>query len=226
MYLTIFQDKFATKNVFEVFSADGTRHVCQFPRIKIPDHKNENPEKVESISEILSPLKDNCLIFGQGWWTYEFCYNKHVRQFHLGPKNIEADYILGVAQEENQVSETLHKLYYPVFYQEGDICNINNKRRTTEVRFYCSPSANRPSIKSITEPGSCNYQLEIETDLICKHHIYKPILNSVNQISCISLLETNDFVSTQIIESESSTQQSKTNSFLGFKPILIKNEQI
>jgi protein OS-9 len=31
-------------------------------------------------------MEDNCLYFISGWWSYSFCYNQGVRQFHPLPR--------------------------------------------------------------------------------------------------------------------------------------------
>ncbi len=42
-------------------------------------------------------LEGKCFYRQKGWWTYEFCYKSHVRQFHmdLNSKKITEEYMLG-----------------------------------------------------------------------------------------------------------------------------------
>ena len=35
--------------------------------------------------ELLKDMEDQCMYFVSGWWSYSFCYNKHVKQFHQLP---------------------------------------------------------------------------------------------------------------------------------------------
>eukprot|EP00466_Bigelowiella_natans_P011298 jgi/Bigna1/87274/estExt_fgenesh1_pg.C_180144 len=35
------------------------------------------------VPKLLKPLRQQCIYMNQGWWNYEFCYNEHVRQFHM-----------------------------------------------------------------------------------------------------------------------------------------------
>ncbi|TBU35853.1 glucosidase II beta subunit-like protein-domain-containing protein [Dichomitus squalens] len=57
----------------------------------IPPPPQENPVVEEPASEVatpvhswslLQPLSGTCLYHRQGWFTYSYCHNSHVRQFH------------------------------------------------------------------------------------------------------------------------------------------------
>ena len=32
--------------------------------------------------ELLRPLEGNCMFLNNGWWTYAFCHNRYIKQFH------------------------------------------------------------------------------------------------------------------------------------------------
>ncbi|GJP47106.1 hypothetical protein CLOM_g6341 [Closterium sp. NIES-68] len=40
-----------------------------------------------------------CFYRQDGWWTYEFCYKKHIRQMHIeqqdGENKVTMDFVLG-----------------------------------------------------------------------------------------------------------------------------------
>ncbi|XP_018854686.1 uncharacterized protein LOC109016767 isoform X2 [Juglans regia] len=38
--------------------------------------------KLKTPNELLEILKDRCFIRQEGWWSYEFCYQKKLRQVH------------------------------------------------------------------------------------------------------------------------------------------------
>ena len=42
-------------------------------------------KKKQSIQEMMLTLKGFCSTKQTGWWVYEWCFQKHVRQFHLEP---------------------------------------------------------------------------------------------------------------------------------------------
>lgn len=73
-------------------------YLCRIPRIKKLDKTaviNETMSKAEEEKELarasdrgwelLSGMQDNCIYFIGGWWSYQFCYNEGVRQFHQLP---------------------------------------------------------------------------------------------------------------------------------------------
>ncbi|OWM89084.1 hypothetical protein CDL15_Pgr023930 [Punica granatum] len=40
----------------------------------------------------------------EGWWSYEFCYQKQLRQFHLEDEKVVQEFVLGVYDEEATVA--------------------------------------------------------------------------------------------------------------------------
>lgn len=76
---------------------DGWNYLCRVPRIKKQEGAgvNETLSKAEEEKELarasdrgwelLSGMQDNCIYFIGGWWSYQFCYNEGVRQFHQLP---------------------------------------------------------------------------------------------------------------------------------------------
>lgn len=78
----------------ELLYLHGTPYVCQIPVIA-PSPHNETSEREARAAErqelaratdrgweLLKGLEDNCLYFVSGWWSYRFCYNSEVTQFH------------------------------------------------------------------------------------------------------------------------------------------------
>lgn len=128
----------------------------------------------------------NCLTGGTGWWKYEFCYGRYVRQYHLD-KDGETSLILGF------FDETAHKDWIKInshkrpkakgsrtqlthFYQRGSLCDKTGKKRQTEVKLKCLENSASPSTVSLylLEPQTCHYILGVESPLICD------ILNKAN----------------------------------------------
>nr|GFD60541.1 hypothetical protein [Tanacetum cinerariifolium] len=35
--------------------------------------------------ELLEGMRGNCIYYLSGWWSYSFCYNNEVKQFHQLP---------------------------------------------------------------------------------------------------------------------------------------------
>ena len=38
---------------------------------------------VSKARKLLEPMSQNCLFKTKDWWTYEFCYGRTVKQFHM-----------------------------------------------------------------------------------------------------------------------------------------------
>ncbi|KAJ1653913.1 Protein OS-9 [Dispira simplex] len=58
--------------------------------------------QIERGLSLLSRSPPDCVIYIQGWWTYEYCPRSHVRQYHYakddppdGKKQVNFDYVLG-----------------------------------------------------------------------------------------------------------------------------------
>ncbi|KAJ3105899.1 Protein OS-9 [Phlyctochytrium planicorne] len=101
-------------------ASTGNTYLCHVPP---PLETAEEPSKADSPDEkrktiksalaLLEPLsKQSCLYYVHNWWTYEFCHNQHVRQFHQRTKEEEQanpdqkqDYILGRFSETTNVEK-------------------------------------------------------------------------------------------------------------------------
>ncbi|KAL4715309.1 hypothetical protein ACJJTC_004761 [Scirpophaga incertulas] len=123
---------------------------------------------------------ENCLNGGTGWWKYEFCYGKHVAQYHVGRGGDRTTLRLGTFDEAAHlqwVQENRGKAPKPLgqrtsishFYSGGDICDKTGKPRQTEVKLKCFENSSTPAQVSmyLLEPRTCHYILGVESPLIC-----------------------------------------------------------
>ncbi|KFX88828.1 hypothetical protein O988_08877, partial [Pseudogymnoascus sp. VKM F-3808] len=75
----------------------STPHLCSIPRPPVAE-RNLTSEAIHKASlavelsranthgwELLSPLGGSCLYYTSGWWSYKFCYNDSITQFHAAP---------------------------------------------------------------------------------------------------------------------------------------------
>ncbi|XP_064595061.1 protein OS-9-like [Liolophura sinensis] len=170
----------------------GQQYQCSFP-----DHSQQEKQKQEEeklaveigIPELLRPLETGpCLIKVKDWWTYEFCYGKHVRQYHLEDGLITGDIIyLGLFESEfdwnnNEVSsKNKNRLnrYHSQHYGNGSKCDLTQEPRKTEVRFLCEEGSG-DYIARIDEPETCVYILTVHTTKICHHPDLRPKSHSHN----------------------------------------------
>lgn len=76
---------------------DSTTFLCDLPLIKTASSTTEDntttalspaEEEKERLRarkkgwELLRPLEGNCMFLNNGWWTYAFCHNRYIKQFH------------------------------------------------------------------------------------------------------------------------------------------------
>ncbi|XP_068632451.1 endoplasmic reticulum lectin 1 isoform X2 [Battus philenor] len=139
---------------------------------KVPDFTGDSP-----IEAFLNG--ENCLNGGTGWWKYEFCYGKHVVQYHVDRTGEKTSVLLGKFNEEAHlewIKENRGKAPKPVvrtsishFYSGGDICDKTGKPRQTEVKMKCLENSSRPAQVSLylLEPRTCHYILGVESRLVC-----------------------------------------------------------
>lgn len=121
-----------------------------------------------------------CLTGGTGWWKYEFCYGKYVKQFHIDKIGGTTSIIVGTFDEDahkeylithpekrpkpkSQRKQIIH------FYSKGSLCDKTGKPRNVEVVLKCVENAQSSSAVSLylVEPSTCNYVLGVESPLIC-----------------------------------------------------------
>jgi endoplasmic reticulum lectin 1 len=170
-----------TKQIDDLFGkSDDTDKPRSFPKL------STFPDDTSQIENFLEGK--NCLTGGTGWWKYEFCYGKYVRQFHVDKFGSKTSILLGVFDDK------IHKEFLqshpekrpkPVgqrkqivhFYSGGSTCDKTGQQRQTEVILKCLENA--PSRTTVSlyllEPKVCSYILGIESPLICD------ILDKVNE---------------------------------------------
>lgn len=111
---------------------------------------------------------------GSGWWKFELCFGKHVRQYHkdtsiyLGYFDVEkhrewlekTPSARNKRKLENQISH---------FYTGGDVCDKTNQPRHVEVKLKCTDSVGAPDVIALylLEPRPCEYVLNVESSKIC-----------------------------------------------------------
>ncbi|XP_060677033.1 protein OS-9 isoform X1 [Hemiscyllium ocellatum] len=156
------------------------------------------------ISELLKPMHAApCLVKTKDWWTYEFCYGQHIKQYHTEDSEVKGDVMyLGFYESEfdwnNETAKASkqHKLkrYHSQTYVNGSKCDLNEKPREAEVRFMCEEGSG-DYIARVDEPQSCNYVLTVHTTRICHHPYLRPAVVSKPQpIRCQPALSPEQYV--------------------------------
>ncbi|XAR66833.1 hypothetical protein NMG60_11013182 [Bertholletia excelsa] len=190
---------------------NGEKFLCFLPKVeKVKSGKpvsqlntssliveTEKRTKLKTPDELLEVLKGRCFLRQEGWWSYEFCHQKHLRQFHLEEEKAVQEFILGLYDAEattayNQNLSDISTLkdprskdasqrYHAHQYTNGTICDLTNQPRETEVRFVCSEP--RAMISSITELSTCKYALTVQCPMLCKHPLFqeeRPVWHTIN----------------------------------------------
>ncbi|NXS50557.1 OS9 protein, partial [Balaeniceps rex] len=144
-----------------------------------------------------------CLYQTKDWWTYEFCYGKHIQQYHVEESEIKGDVLfLGYYQsafdwdDETAKASKQHRLkrYHSQSYVNGSRCDLTGRAREAEVRFLCEEGAG-DYIARVDEPQSCSYVLTVHTTRICHHPFLRPPAGAAPQpILCQPALSPAQYV--------------------------------
>uniref|UniRef100_A0A8C1DUV2 Endoplasmic reticulum lectin n=1 Tax=Cyprinus carpio carpio TaxID=630221 RepID=A0A8C1DUV2_CYPCA len=172
------------------------------------------------VPDLLKPMQTApCLVKTKDWWTYEFCYGQHIRQYHLEESEIKGDVLfLGYYDSEfDWTNETAkaskqHKLkrYHSQSYVNGSKCDLNGNPRETEVRFVCEEGSS-DYIARVDEPQSCRYVLTVHTSHTCQHPLLRPPSTAKPQgIVCqpaLSAQQYMDYVKAQVSDTKRKVEQ-------------------
>ncbi|CAL9073882.1 protein OS-9 homolog [Musa acuminata AAA Group] len=201
---------------------EGRNYNCFLPLIEETKHLRVTQENSSSIiteserkivfktpDELIEILNDKCFYRHEGWWTYEFCFRKHVKQLHVEDEKVVQEFILGMFDpdatadfNQNQSdfsivkdprSKDASQRYHAHQFTNGTICDLTNQPRETEVRFVCS----EPSvlISSIKEASTCKYVVTVQCPLLCKHPMFQqeqPMWHTIhcNEVGADSKIST------------------------------------
>ncbi|XP_023634544.1 protein OS-9 homolog [Capsella rubella] len=145
--------------------------------------------KLRTPDELLQSL-EKCIVRQEGWWSYEFCHEKYVRQVHTDDENkIVQEFLLGTFDPEatagfNQTvsdASDASQRYHSHVYTNGTTCDLTGSPREVEVRFVCAET--RAMITSITELSTCKYALTVQCPTLCKHPLFqleKPVSHTIH----------------------------------------------
>ena len=198
--------------VLPMTNKKGQKYHCLLPILKDTEvdalekvEDQENPVELTSLErakKLLEPMESQpCLLKTKDWWTYEFCYGKQVRQFHMeeGNRPIEPIMILGLYDhdeelEEETASTVKFKRHHSQIYKNGSQCDLTGSPRQTEVRFECDPTAVIDIITTVDEPQSCVYIITVKTSKICSiPQLRPPPIRKPLKIECQPLLTAEEY---------------------------------
>uniref|UniRef100_A0A3B5R2S0 Endoplasmic reticulum lectin n=1 Tax=Xiphophorus maculatus TaxID=8083 RepID=A0A3B5R2S0_XIPMA len=121
---------------------------------------------------------------GVGWWKYEFCYGKHVHQYHEDKEQGKNIVVVGNWNAEEHVEwakKNVARSYQlkedgaqkvkvvSHFYGHGDLCDLTGKPRQVVVKLKCKESESPHAVTVyMMEPQTCQYVLGVESPVICR----------------------------------------------------------
>ncbi|KAE9141475.1 hypothetical protein PF007_g167 [Phytophthora fragariae] len=126
-------------------------------------------------------LEGNCVFAAAGWWTYEICYKKEVRQFHEEADGSRpSDWSMGVYVPDSQEKDAAYVGTDVVqHFAGGQHCDENGELRSTKVVYSCCKSrpkevsvekVDEPALSSSTGLDGCSLQIEeCVTSAKCSH---------------------------------------------------------
>ncbi|XP_003378572.1 protein OS-9 [Trichinella spiralis] len=176
-----------------VTSKHGVEFFCTVPKVDFDIIRRRHAESklhlgnvtTKSITDALEILKNTCLGKTVGWWTYEFCYGKYVRQYHTEDgKVVQPTLMLGMFGQDYDWSnhsdvvakfgDTKQNVYHSQIFTNGTICDLNNEFRQSEIRFFCDFDFNGAYLYSVDEPVSCQYVFNVHISTLCQLPAFVP----------------------------------------------------
>ena len=102
---------------------DGQRYTCSLPKNSDLDPRSEKIMDIQDpdIDELLRPLESGpCMFLTKDWWTYEVCYKKEIKQYHVEGDGPVGDVILlGTHNPDHDSVLDNNKTYHPQWFNNG-----------------------------------------------------------------------------------------------------------
>ncbi|KAI5457440.1 glucosidase II beta subunit-like protein-domain-containing protein [Mariannaea sp. PMI_226] len=216
----------ASSYTYELLSMPPHRYLCSIPVLQAPSPENKTAnelakaEEARELSratasgwELIAELEESCLYFMSGWWSYSFCNNRKITQFHALPSIPNgqppkrdpktAAFVLGQtptipasaayqAQQEGETPPSPAELqdkgdqrYLVQRLEGGTECDLTGRDRTIEVQYHCVPGLKHDKIGWIKEVTICAYLMVVNTPRLCNDVAFLPPEETrANPITC------------------------------------------
>jgi protein OS-9 len=237
-----------TAEDFERLILKGRPFLCSLPKIddvstdETPESTSETDNEKDLITaadrgwELLRHLEGKCMFFVSGWWSYSFCYNSQIKQFHQLPPGSGGpiyppqedpstpSYVLGRfgdkkgnQRESGTTTSATTELqtkgetrYLVQRLGGGTTCDLTGKDRRVEVQFHCHPQST-DRIGWIKEVATCTYLMIIYTPRLCNDVAFlPPRQNKAHTIACREILKP-DEVAEWVKRKSAEIERSLTN---------------
>ncbi|CAI4231757.1 unnamed protein product [Auanema sp. JU1783] len=206
---SIWKKNVEQSNTQRIISKTGQSFTCSIPKII---YETDEPGAAESynpkyLSEVVSAsfYVGRCIILDLGWWKYEVCHGKSIKQEHGTRGDAEyasnsLGYFSGRYEMPDFVQSSKERLlYFEEIYDGGTPCDLadNNVMRKTALRFECDPKLDTSAayISDVQELSSCNYRIVVKVGSLCK---LKPFIipkkSNAQSIKCTPTVTEEDLV--------------------------------
>jgi protein OS-9 len=190
-------------------ATNGTKYDCLLPEADGDGLREDPLKRRDKLVDTVVPvsvktivgniLKEFCVIRGTGWWVYEMCWPRQVRQYHADAHNrIETEYMLGMGPshkiEKGATDELrygyspVHGMYIAARFYNGTACDLTGKQRWTEVRLSCmheeDESGSLGSLVDAIEVETCVYTVNVKHAKLCDIPELRKEQKPVHTISC------------------------------------------
>lgn len=182
-----------------IVTAKGQKMRCVLPQSKPSQQTASSPERdqftierqFDNVDTLLKDYHNKCFLRLEGWWTYEFCFGKHVVQKHIIPKDREpyqdegeVEFVLGkydrdldLARRKDPDLVSTSDTAFTQLFINGSVCDMTGEPRRVLVKFVCRDEAVQLGSSSSSSQG-----LSVRRDLT--------ILNAVREVeSCVYEVE-------------------------------------
>ncbi|KAJ3370952.1 Protein OS-9 [Allomyces arbusculus] len=129
-------------------------------------------ELITAARTLLAPLRGTCQSTSQGWWSYQFCYQRNAVQFHdFGAHAPSVHYVLGRSPPSGdappaQVPRLAGRRYLAETYTLGTICDVTGHPRTAQIQYHCAVDGT-DRIAYVKELATCAYVVAIHSPRLC-----------------------------------------------------------
>lgn len=133
---------------------------------------SEKERRAQIVKKAMTEDEDECVVTSSGWWSYQVCYKKEVRQFHEEQDGTRpSDWSMGIfVPEENTVDTPAMGSDVVQLFAGGQHCDENGEQRRTKVVYTCCKS--KPAIlaiDSVDEPTLCSYIINVCVPELCEN---------------------------------------------------------
>lgn len=214
---------------YEYLMGRGKPYLCAIPHVELKVNETDENADQETEHDLVAAasrgwqlLKDmegqDCLFYTTGWWSYKFCYNSEVKQYHgVAPSGQRTwppvedpstpSYILGSYKSTQKKKpaidagrdpkpgdlQTQSETTFLVQNLDGGTpCDLTGKPRKIEVQYHCSPGT-QDRIGWIKETATCAYQMVVYTSRLCNDVVFQPPKEAhTHKIQCQQIMSEED----------------------------------